>query len=284
MPRHSSKSRDISFDQPEERAIKVEKTSWREAMRNFFADRRVRMVVGVLLLMLSLIAVLAYVSFLFTGTYDQDILLLDRAERVANREAIRNMLGLPGAALAHFLINGSFGFVSLLLALMVGVYGLRMMHVFRDIPALKIFCCGVFLVLWGSITLGFAQQMVHLGVFRWGGQFGAWAAQWLTSYIQITGILLVLFFSMVIFLIVSDPRFIDRCKAFGRWCAGLFARKPKVESGESSAESEETEEVVIDLPVEDSGESREESGETEDVTCTLEPTQEEGLEDEGISG
>ncbi len=286
MPRHSSKSRDISFDQPEERAIRVEKTNWREAIRHFCADRRVRMVVGVLLLMFSLIAVLAYVSFLFTGTYDQDILMLDRAERVANREAIRNLLGLPGAALAHFLINGSFGFVSLLLALMVGVYGLRMMHVFRDIPALKIFCCGVFLVLWGSVTLGFAQQMVHLGVFRWGGQFGAWAAQWLTSYIQITGIVLVLVFSMVIFLIVSDPRFIDRCKAFGAWCAGLFARREKPTSDPSLEGREESEEVVIDLPVEESEGLADEgmSGLEDEITLTIDPVQEDGLADEGVSG
>ena len=182
MPRHTIKSRDILTDQPEERAIRVEKLSGLQAVRTFFADRRVRMVIGVLLLMFSIFALLAYVSFLFTGAYDQDILSLSRAERVANRETIRNMLGLPGADLAHFLINGSFGFASLLLILMVGIYGLRIMHVFRDIPAIKLFCCTVFLVLWGSITLGFAQQMVHFGVFLWGGQFGAWAARWLTVF------------------------------------------------------------------------------------------------------
>ena len=217
MPRHTIKSRDILPDQPEERAIRVEKLSGLQAIRAFFADRRVRMVIGVLLLMFAIFALLAYVSFLFTGAYDQDILSLSRAERIANRETVRNMLGLPGADLAHFLINGSFGFSSLLLILMIGIYGLRIMHVFRDIPAIKLFCCTVFLVLWGSITLGFAQQMVHLGVFLWGGQFGAWAAKWLTSYVQITGIVLILVFSMVIFLIVSDRRFIDRCKAVGAW-------------------------------------------------------------------
>ena len=51
-------------------------------------------------MMFSIFALLAYVSFLFTGAYDQDILTMDRAERVTNREAIRNMLGLPGADLA----------------------------------------------------------------------------------------------------------------------------------------------------------------------------------------
>ncbi len=253
-------------DQPEERAIRVEKLSGMQAIRTFFADRRVRMVIGVLLLMSAIFALLAYVSFLFTGAYDQDILSLSRAERIANRETVRNMLGLPGADLAHFLINGSFGFSSLLLILMIGIYGLRIMHVFRDIPAIKLFCCTVFLVLWGSITLGFAQQMVHLGVFLWGGQFGAWAAKWLTSYVQITGIVLILVFSMVIFLIVSDPRFIDRCKAFGAWCKNLFTRKPKPENPEP------TDEITLDIPV---PESPENPASDDEVTFTIDPIQEE---------
>ncbi len=256
-------------DQPEERAIRVEKLSGLQAIRAFFADRRVRMVIGVLLLMFAIFALLAYVSFLFTGAYDQDILSLSRAERIANRETVRNMLGLPGADLAHFLINGSFGFSSLLLILMIGIYGLRIMHVFRDIPAIKLFCCTVFLVLWGSITLGFAQQMVHLGVFLWGGQFGAWAAKWLTSYVQITGIVLILVFSMVIFLIVSDPRFIDRCKAFGAWCKNLFTRKPKPENPEP------TDEITLDIPVPESPETPENPASDDEVTFTIDPIQEE---------
>ena len=274
MPRHSSKSKDISPEQPEERAIRVEKLSGLQAVRSFFADRRVRMVIGVLLLMFAIFALLAYVSFLFTGAYDQDILSLGHDDRVANRESIRNMLGLPGADLAHFLINGSFGFVSLLLVLMVGAYGLRIMHVFRDIPAIKIFCCTVFLVLWGAITLGFAQQMVHFGVFLWGGQFGAWAARWLTSYVQIIGTLLILFFTMVIFLIVSDPRFIDRCKAFGAWCKNLFKKKP-APSPIPEGREENSEGITLDIPVSEPSDNSESSDNSDEVTFTIDPIQEE---------
>ena len=274
MPRHSSKSKDISPEQPEERAIRVEKLSGLQAVRSFFADRRVRMVIGVLLLMFAIFALLAYVSFLFTGAYDQDILSLGHDDRVANRESIRNMLGLPGADLAHFLINGSFGFVSLLLVLMVGAYGLRIMHVFRDIPVIKIFCCTVFLVLWGAIALGFAQQMVHFGVFLWGGQFGAWAARWLTSYVQIIGTLLILFFTMVIFLIVSDPRFIDRCKAFGAWCKNLFKKKP-APSPIPEGREENSEGITLDIPVSEPSDNSESSDNSDEVTFTIDPIQEE---------
>ena len=264
MPRTVSKSRNpLSDDRPNERAIKVEKTGWWEAVKRILSARETRMVAGVLLLAFAVIGTIAYVSFLFTGMYDQSILSLDHAGRVENREAIRNLLGLPGARLAHFMIDGTFGFVSVLLMLMIAIYGLRLMHVFRDIHAIKLFCGGTFWVLWGAVVLGFAQQMAHMGIYRWGGAFGGMTAAWLVSYVNIVGTMAILFVTLVIFLIVTDPRFIDRCKAFGEWCKGLFKKKPKdpkdpkkpeepeeqEEPEVNSEENPEGNEVTIDLPV-----------------------------------
>ena len=236
------------------------------------------------MLTFAVIALLAYVSFLFTGTYDQSILSMDRPGRLENREAIRNLLGLPGAVLAQFLIDGSFGFVSVLLVGLIAVYGLRLMHIKKDIPAIKWFCCTVFCVLWGSIVLGFAQQMVHLGVFRWGGQFGAWAAQWIYSYMALTGTVLLLGAALVIFLIVTDPKFTDRCKAIGAWFKKLFTRKPSIPSEPS--EPSESGEVTLDIPVSDNSEDSDYSENSEssepsgEVTFTIEPISEEEPEPE----
>ena len=245
-----------------------------ESFKRFIMARETRMVLGILMLTFAVIALLSYVSYLFTGTYDQDLLSMTRAERVANRTAIRNLLGLPGAVLAQFLIDGSFGFVSILLVALLGTYALRLMHVLKDIKAIKLFCSCTFWVLWGSTVLGFAQQMTHLGVFRWGGAFGAWAAQWLTSYVAITGTVLILMALLVIFLIVTDPRFIDRCKAFGEWCANLFKKKEKTEMPEVPEEPETPEdtgeEITLDIPI-DTDEPAEDKPEDE-VTFTIEPT------------
>ena len=289
MPRTSNKNTTIAADRPAERAIRVEKTNWWEAVQQFIRDRRTRMILGVLLLTFAVIALLAYISFLFTGTYDQSVLAMDHADRLANRETVRNLLGLPGAHLAQFMIDGSFGFVSILLVFMITIYALRLMHVLKDIHAVKLFCGGSFWVLWGAIVLGFAQQMIHLGAFRWGGKFGSWAARWLSSYVATTGTLLLLFAALVIFLIVTDPRFVDHCKAFGEWCKNLFTRKPRIpsdssessESSESSDSSEPGSEITIDLPVteeepqpEPEIELKPETPDNE-VTFTIEQIQEE---------
>ena len=277
MPRTSGKFKNIESDSMPERAIRVERTNWWQAIRGFFLDRRTRMVFGVLLTLFAVIALLSYISFLFTGTYDQSVLSLDHAERVANRQTVRNLLGLPGAMLAQFLIDGSFGFVSILLVLMIAAYGLRLMHVFKDIRAIFIFCATTFWVLWGSIVLGFAQQMVHLGVFRWGGKFGSWAAEWLSSYVNIIGTLLILIATLVIFLIVTDPQFTERCKAFGAWVAGLFKRKPKAPKDLSDPNDlSEPTDLTIDLPLEDDDhQSPLTTDQSKEVTFTIEPTAEE---------
>ncbi|MBQ3633547.1 MAG: DNA translocase FtsK 4TM domain-containing protein, partial [Paludibacteraceae bacterium] len=217
-------------------------------------------------------------------TSDQSVLALDRPERLANREAVRNLLGLPGARLAQFMIDGSFGFVSILMVFMLTIYALRLMHVLKDIHAVKLFCGTVFWVLWGAMVLGFAQQMVHSGVFRWGGQFGSWAARWLSSYVNTTGTVLILLSALVIFLIVTDPRFIDRCKAFGTWFAGLFKRKPKPvvpvepENPEvpENPENPENPEISIDIPIEEEPQT----GSPDDVPFTIEPLTDEDTKQE----
>ena len=266
MPRTANKSGNSISDRRTERTIRVENPSWWESVKQFFQARETRMVLGILLLAFSVIAILAYVSYLFTGTYDQSVLSMNHADRVANRETVRNLLGLPGAHLAHFLIDGSFGFVSILMVGLFGVYGLRLMHVFKDIKAIKWFCCCTFWLLWGSVVLGFAQQMTHLGVYSWGGTFGAWAAQWLSSYVATTGTIIILAVVLVIFLVVTDPRFIDRCKEFGVWFAGLFKKKQPEEPVLGT-------EVTIDIPVEPQPVDTQDN--SDDVTFTIEPVTEE---------
>ena len=269
MPRHSNKSgNSIEDTARDERAIQVDKESLWAATKRVLADRRTQTIIGLLLLVFAVLAAISYVSYLFTGTADQSILGMDRADRISNRIQVTNLLGLPGAALAQWMIDGTFGFVSILLAFMIGLYGLRLMHAIDNLRCIRLLCTTVFWVLWGSTVLGFAQQTVHLGVYRWGGAFGAKAAAWLTSYVHITGTIATLAVLLVIFLIVTDPKFIDRCNAFGAWCAGLFKRKPK----EEQQPAEEGNELTIDIPVNEEPETPQED---EEVTFTIEPTGEE---------
>ena len=286
MPRTSSKTTHNTSEQAAERAIRVEKTSFWETVKRIAMSRETRMIIGVLMVASAVIALVAYISFLFTGINDQSILTMDYADRIANREAIKNLFGLPGAKLARFMIDGSFGFVSVLFTFMLAIYGLRLMHVLKEIRAIKLFCGGSFWILWGAITLGFIQQLAGIGAYRWGGVFGTWAAKWISSYINTLGTITILGLTLVIFLIVTDPKFIDRCKAFGLWFAGLFKKKEKpvdpAEPSEPGDPGSPTEEITIDIPVAPEDPETPETPETEepaeDVTFTIEPVAEEEQE------
>ena len=284
MPRTISKSRNIADENRTERAIRVEKESLWQATKRIVNDRRTQMICGLVLFTFAVVAAIAYVSFLFSGTADQSILSLDRAERLAHRAEIANLLGLPGATLAQFMIDGSFGFVSILIVVLLGAYALRLMHALHEIPALRWFFSCAFWVIWGSVVLGFSQQYIHHGLFRFGGVFGEAASAWLVSYVNVIGTVAILVLTLAIFLTVTDPRFIERCRASWLWFKGLFKKKEKlnvesdelnVEGGETREESGETsDEIVLDIPLDETPEK--EGGENEGFDFTIEPIQEEG--------
>ena len=289
MPRTSSKASNTAPEPKAEREIRVEKTSWWETVKRIVTARETRVIIGILLVVFALVALIAYASFLFTGVNDQSVLSMDHADRIAHRSEIRNLLGLPGAHLSRFMIDGSFGFVSILFSFMLAIYGLRLMHVFKDIHAIKLFCGGTFWIIWGATTFGFAQQLIGAGDYRWGGAFGSWAAQWMSSYIQVIGTVLVLGITLVIFLIVTDPKFIDRCKAFGLWVAGLFKKKEQpvaaaeavdaepTEPDQPSEPSDSNEPITVDIQVDDTPVTDNTSPVTneDDVPLTIEPITEE---------
>ena len=226
MPRTVSKSKNTIVGRTGDQPGRVEAKHRWVVFKQYMTSRQSRMICGVLMLLLTIISLLAYGSFLFTGTSDQSIIDLSRGEQWSHRGEIRNLLGLPGARIADFLIDGSFGFVSIILIFMLGVYALRIMHILKDIRGVRIFCCGSFWVLWGSTVTGFIQNTTgKQGVFRWGGRFGEASATWLEGYVHFIGACLILGAVLIIFLILTDPHFIDRCKHFGEWMIAKIKAK-----------------------------------------------------------
>ncbi|MGN0236058.1 MAG: DNA translocase FtsK 4TM domain-containing protein [Paludibacteraceae bacterium] len=238
--------------------IKVEKTPWWQQVRTFCLDPRTRVIAGVVLLAIAFFLLIAYISFFFTGTADQSLLDMSRADRREHRGEIRNILGLPGAYLSDFLIDGSFGLVSVAIILLLVVYGLYFLKVRFETP-LRAFVCTVFWLLWGAIAIGFLQLMVGTGTFRWGGAFGACFSQWLNSYIQPVGMMIVLLVTLLIFFVLADKQFIYRCRRLLVRIKQLFRRKPKpvaqtevtIDPTNNPIETIDPEEPVVEIPSED---------------------------------
>ena len=207
--------------------ITVEKPSFRDFLlstRNMVMSHRFRLATGIILISITLMLLIAYVSFFFTGANDFSIIEQADARRDLRVE-IQNALGLPGAVISRWLIDGTFGLVSLAALIALALYAARMVTEF-PLKRLRLLFITIFTLLWGSVVLGFAQQMIGIGsFFRWGGAFGQMVATWATSYVQWLGLLLILIAVLVVFLIVVDKHFVEHCQQFGQWIVALF-KKP----------------------------------------------------------
>ena len=244
-----------------------------KGLSDILHSTRFRLITGIVLLAVALMLLIAYISFFFTGANDYSI-IEHAADRRAMRAGITNALGLPGAVISRGLIDGAFGIVVILPILALGVYAVRLLYEF-PLKGWKVLFITLFGMFWGSIVLGFAQQMTGIGsFFRWGGAHGQIISEWATSYIQWLGLLLILVVVLVIFLIVIDRHFVDNCRRFGQWCKHLFARKPKPqEEQESDDVQEDTDDAPIEIHIEPNGEDTNGNTINIDITNADSPTE-----------
>lgn len=220
-----------------------------QACWRFLCSSRFRLIAGIVLLFAALLLLISYISFFFTGANDFSI-IEQAADRRAMRLGIRNALGLPGALISDWLINDTFGIMSILLIAALATYAVWLLHEF-PLRGWRVFAIAAFGLLWGSVTLGFAQQITGIDTFfRWGGAHGQAVSAWATSYIQPLGLLLVLLVTLVIFLIVIDRHFIEHCQRFGNWCKGLF-RKKETASEEDLQPVQPEEDTPIEITTDD---------------------------------
>ncbi len=291
MPRRATHTT-TNDEKTSQRQIRVEKPNVLQKVKTFISDPRTRILSAVVLLATALLLLVACISYFFAGTSDQSVLQMSSPDRREHRDEIQNLLGLPGASVAEFLLNGAFGWMAFVLIGMLIIYGLRLLHVGHTHP-LRILLCGTFGVLWGDVLLGFVQQMISRGTFCWGGAFGQWLATWLNSYIQPTGMIIVLAVTLVIFLIITEKNFIPNMKRFGLWFAGLFKRKPKTEEPTKGTLPDEPQEIVlpedpkedeqpidIEIHIDDLDRTSAETPAGDDITLTIDPTQEEEMHTE----
>lgn len=237
MPRKPQQTFHATTDEPLRREpsrrsksdndIQIERTPVWEQVRDFFRNPTTQIVCGIILLTLALFSLVAYISFFFAGADDQSILSMTRAERLEHRTEFHNVLGLPGAYLSDFLINHTFGLLSLALIALLTMFGLRLVRVYKACRVRHLLLTA-FWVIWGSITLGFIQLVTgYEGFFRWGGSHGDMISSWGDSYIQHLGMLMVLIATLVIFLILSDEQFVPRCKQAIEWLKTKTKTKTK---------------------------------------------------------
>ena len=194
----------------------------------FFQDERVQLVCGIMLAALTLYLFISFISFFFTGSADFSLMEQPHENSRALRHDIQNWGGLEGARISRFLIDSSFGIASIAILVFMSLWSVRLIYHEFSFRGWRLFFCSAFWLIWGSLILGFVQQWTGIdSFFRWGGRHGETLSLWLTSYIQIIGVLILLIAGTFIFFICIDKNTIPNLLRFEIWVKSLFKKKEK---------------------------------------------------------
>ena len=164
-----------------------------------------KFVTGAILLALALFLVGAYISFLFNGGTDQSVLS-------SEGQNAANSTGSLGASAANLLVNRWFGLPSVLIPLFLVILGTNLMGL-THFKLWKWFISTVFLILWASVFLNLIlldlTGIMSSSFIMPGGNHGMNATNWLTHYIGVPGIFLLLFLTMLLFCVFLTRRTIE---------------------------------------------------------------------------
>ena len=159
-------------------------------------------VTGAVLTIIAIFFIIAYISFLFTGGTDQSAVL-------SGVQEIENSTGKLGASMSESIVNGWFGFSSILIPVFLTICGLNMMRI-THFRVFRWFVACVFLMVWLSVFLQFVLSPLMQNSFIIpGGSHGMNLTDLLRSYIGVPGVILTLLLTMLIFCVYLTRRTIQ---------------------------------------------------------------------------
>ncbi|MCQ2067937.1 MAG: DNA translocase FtsK [Bacteroidaceae bacterium] len=164
-----------------------------------FRNETFLFVSGAILAIIAIFFVIAYISFLFTGGTDQSAV-------PSGVQDIENSTGLLGAYMSEAIVNGWFGFSSILIPVFLIVCGLNMMRI-THLKLFRWFISCTVLMIWCSVFLQLILSPVMQSSFIIpGGSHGMNLTGLLRGYIGIPGLILVLLLTMLIYCVYLTRR------------------------------------------------------------------------------
>lgn len=219
------------------------------ALKAFFENERTRFISGLVILLLTIYAGLALVSFFFTGGADQSrVENVGLEELLANRGAVENWAGVRGAFLSDLLMNRWFGISSFMILFFMGSVGAKLMNLSRISLLRRFLFCAAWLI-WGSLFFafvfirGYEDSFIYLG-----GMHGYYLSELLINNVGIPGTILLLLGSFLIIAILTSQRTIPLLQRFFslKW---LFRRLKRKTAGTVEQEVPFTEPPVVADPL-----------------------------------
>lgn len=156
-------------------------------------SKRAKIIFGSFLILFAIGLLISFVSFLINWQADQSLLgdVLDRSEQA------KNWLSKFGAFISHSFIYKGFGIPMLSLPVMLFITGIYLFLNLKLFKLRALWFWGLYLIIWFSLSLGFFMTSSPI----LGGVVGYEMNDFLQDYIGKLGVVLVLMFMLIIYLV-----------------------------------------------------------------------------------
>lgn len=199
-------------------------------IKNLAQDRTTHAAAGFVVLFCALAIIASSLSFLFNWQADYDLSDQSFADLLQNTDVkAHNIFGSLGFAIAYTFVYRWFGIAAFIVAFYVLFIGLRITFNWRLLRPLRLLRNASFWVLWSLLVISYFSGSTFS---IYGGGIGYFLNRWLTSVLGAVGTPLLLFFSLVVYLVI-------RFKMTPDGLAALFPTKKKKEAPEPPIQHQE---------------------------------------------
>lgn len=203
----------------------------------FLKSKKLRYVLVVALAVFAVYLLIAFLSFLFTGAFDQSKLNVSANQILHNPElSIKNDAGQTGANLGYLFINQGFGLASFLFIYIILIVIFQLLRL-KYFKGWKNIFLSLLFIFWISTTLGLLIPYANDG-FHLAGETGLYLANLMNAKFGFVGSLLFLFGALIVTCILAFDQFIPW---IARLKSRLFSEKQDVEDEEEDVEVNEHE-------------------------------------------
>ncbi|WP_298367084.1 DNA translocase FtsK [uncultured Lutibacter sp.] len=216
---------------------KTNKTPRFQGIKLFFENRQTQTIIGSFIVLFSIFMVISFLSYFFNWKDDQSQLQSFTDKNIS----VKNLLGKIGASISHFFIYNGFGVSSIYIPILLFLSGTAIFLKGNLKKVKNYWGWGILAMIWLAVFLGFFSNKNSLLP----GVIGYEINNYLQQFLGKTGLLLVLLFLLISYLVIRFRFTPEKIKSF------IPAKKEKqivkdVASTETIEKNNLTTEVVIE--------------------------------------
>jgi S-DNA-T family DNA segregation ATPase FtsK/SpoIIIE len=230
---------------------------------DFIQSDKFKLSLGIFFLFLSIYLAFAFISYLVHWTADYDKIFTFEWSDLNGSVQLENYGGFIGAWISHFFIYKMFGLTSILFVLLFFLIGSKLTFRIQFLPFLKTLKISFIIMLWSSVFFG--------SIFResaWtilGGTFGYQTSKWIESVAGVVGLITLLSFALLAFLIVHFNFIMIYFKKWQQQSSHKSNKSSSIQTDENS-DKYNTEEYAVDDDQESTNQSKTNHIKTDETT------------------